>query len=213
MKIEKKEVDAIIIDYQKIKGKIIKKLNEFKKKRSNFDREEIFKELCFCLLTPQSRAELCWSCIEKIDRILSDENIDIVKLENALRGVRFHKTKAKRILEANTKIDWVMNALSQSDTPEEKRQWLLKNIKGLGMKEATHFLRNIGESGTLAILDRHILRKLKKIGIIGNIPVSLSKKNYLEIEKKLQQFSKKIGIPVSHLDFVFWYQETGRIFK
>jgi N-glycosylase/DNA lyase len=83
----------------------------------------------------------------------------------------------------------------------------------MGYKEASHFLRNIGFADDLAILDRHILKNLKIFGIIEEIPKSLSKKKYLEIEEKMRNLANEVNIPVSHLDLLFWSKETGEIFK
>jgi len=81
-------------------------------------------------------------------------------------------------------------------------------------KEASHFLRNIGRGDELAILDRHILRGLKMAGVIEEIPVSLSEKLYSEIEKAMKNFAlRKMKLPVSHLDFVFWHFFNGEVFK
>jgi N-glycosylase/DNA lyase len=95
----------------------------------------------------------------------------------------------------------------------QAREWLVANVKGIGYKEAGHFLRNIGFNQGLAILDRHILRNLKKLGIIDTVSDSLTKRQYLSIEVKMQEFSEAIHIPMSHLDFVLWYKETGEILK
>ena len=84
---------------------------------------------------------------------------------------------------------------------------------GIGYKEASHFLRNIGYGEDIAILDRHILKNLKLLNVISDIPASLSKKQYLLIEKKMKQFSKKINISLSHLDLLLWYREAGEVFK
>lgn len=89
----------------------------------------------------------------------------------------------------------------------------MKNVKGMGYKEASHFLRNIGFADDLAILDRHILKNLKIFGIIEEIPKSLSKKKYLEIEEKMRNLANEVNIPLSHLDLLFWSKETGEIFK
>ena len=88
-----------------------------------------------------------------------------------------------------------------------------KGIKGIGYKEASHFLRNVGKGKELAILDRHILRSLKDFGVIDCLPNSLSRKKYLEIEKNMGKLASQIGIPLSHLDIVLWCKETGEIFK
>ncbi len=94
----------------------------------------------------------------------------------------------------------------------ELREWLVKNIKGYGYKEASHFLRNIGFE-ELAILDRHVLKNLKNYGVIEEVPKSLTPKKYKEIEEKMRRFSKSVDIPISHLDLLFWSNETGEIFK
>ena len=57
------------------------------------------------------------------------------------------------------------------------------------------------------------LKNLKLFNVIENIPQSLNKKKYLEIEEQLKLFGKEINIPADHLDFVLWYKEAGEVFK
>ena len=209
----KKEIGEILAAYEQIRNDIEKKFRQFENTGSRLNKKEIFRELCFCILTVQSRAENCWKCIELLDNTGLLEKGSFEEISNRLKGVRFHNNKAQRIIEARSSLETLMHLLKQENDSKKIRQWLVKNIKGIGMKEATHFLRNIGLSDDLAILDRHILRKLNKLGIIKKIPESLSPKKYIEIEKRMQKFAKSIDVPASHLDFVFWYQETGRIFK
>ncbi|MCK4287766.1 MAG: hypothetical protein KAW86_01055, partial [Bacteroidales bacterium] len=75
------------------------------------------------------------------------------------------------------------------------------------------YLRNIGFVGNLAILDRHILKNLKIYNVINEIPKSLTFDKYIRIEDKMRKFSKEINISLGFLDFVFWYKETGEVFK
>ena len=89
----------------------------------------------------------------------------------------------------------------------------MKNVKGMGFKEASHFMRNIGIGNELAILDRHILKNMKLLGVIDEIPESITENVYLMLEKKLSEFSKSSRIPMEHLDFVLWYKEAGEVFK
>ena len=93
------------------------------------------------------------------------------------------------------------------------RNWLADNVLGIGMKEASHFLRNIGFGKDLAILDRHILKNLRKHAVIKDIPKVLTKQKYLEIEQAMKKFSDKIMIRLDELDLLFWSEETGQIFK
>jgi len=86
-------------------------------------------------------------------------------------------------------------------------------VKGIGLKEASHFLRNIGLGGDIAILDRHILKNLARLGVIQSVPPTLTSRRYLEIESSMKEFARSTGIPMDHLDFVLWYRETEDIFK
>jgi len=106
----------------------------------------------------------------------------------------------------------VMEALSNGFDPKELRDWLVTNVRGLGYKESAHFLRNIGYRG-LAILDRHILRNLKRFGVIRRLPPVLNRKRYLHIEEKFLRFADLVGIPIDELDLLFWSMETGVIRK
>ncbi len=190
--------------HQKIKDEIEKRLEEFKE-------GNIIEELIFCLLTPQSKAEKCWNAVLKLKNsglLIKGKEEEILK---KLNGIRFKYKKVRYIVEARKKLPILEKILNSP--PHEAREWLVKNIKGMGYKEASHFLRNIGKGEDFAILDRHILRNLKKFGIIDEIPKSLNRRKYTEIEKKMKEFSEKIGIPLSHLDLLLWYKETGKVFK
>ncbi len=91
------------------------------------------------------------------------------------------------------------------------REYLAENIKGFGYKESSHFLRNMGYSG-YAILDKHVLNAMVEFGIIKKRP-TMSKKNYLLLEKKLKKFSDELGIGMDELDFVLWSRKSGEILK
>ena len=93
------------------------------------------------------------------------------------------------------------------------REHLVREIKGLGYKEASHFLRNVGKGEDVAIIDRHILRNLVRFKMIKKIPATISREGYIELESAVKKLSKKLGISLSHLDMVLWARETGVIFK
>lgn len=215
---EKQTIKSIKKLYYSAKHKIISRLKEFKQLWKSGSDKGIFAELVFCLLTPQSKAKLCWAAVENLlkKNLLVKGNANQILKE--LAKVRFKYKKSEYIVEARTKFPVngkisVKSAISRSKNVCELRDWLVKNVKGLGYKEASHFLRNIGFGDRIAILDRHILRNMKKAGVIDGIPENLSKKRYLETEEKLERFSKKINIPMSHLDLLLWYKETGEVFK
>uniref|UniRef100_A0A7C3N7N8 8-oxoguanine DNA glycosylase/AP lyase n=1 Tax=candidate division WOR-3 bacterium TaxID=2052148 RepID=A0A7C3N7N8_UNCW3 len=211
-----KKNEELLKIYKKIKKDIVNRIKEFKRNGKNMTDNEILYELFFCLLTPQSKATLCWSSVEKIkkegEKILKEKE----KIKSCLYGVRFPNNKSKYIHHFyNEKFlkEKFFQELKNIESNFEKREFLVKNVKGMGYKEATHFLRNIGYGNDLAILDRHILKNLKEYSIIKNIPSSISRKRYIEIEEDMRKFSKKLDIPLENLDFVLWYKERGFIFK
>ncbi len=180
--------------------------------------EDIFAELAFCLFTPQSKARFCWQTVHAlIEKGLLLESTQ-AKVAKELSRVRFRNNKARYLIEARTLFAFngsvaLRPCLSRFANPADTRDWLVRNVKGLGLKEAAHFLRNIGRGEQLAILDRHILRNLCVLGVIDEIPASLTPKKYFDIEKKMQVFSEKIKIPPAHLDLLLWCRETGEVFK
>lgn len=204
--------------HRKIKGLIEERLAAFRRTWSEGE-EAVFCELAFCLLTPQSKAKVCWDAVERLRStgvLFAGGEREIAGL---LRPVRFWRKKAKFIVEARRRFTRggrlaLREELSPLlERPEEAREFLVREVRGMGYKEASHFLRNIGWGGSLAILDRHILRSLAELGVIESIPGSLGRRRYMEIEQKMREFSREIGIPMPHLDFVLWYSKTGEVFK
>jgi N-glycosylase/DNA lyase len=203
--------------YEKQKDPVQKRLQEFKQILER-DDHDVFAELCFCLLTPQSSAKTCWAAVNRLkERSLLLKGTP-GELEPLLNDVRFNESKAKYIVQARQQFSkngeiQVKPHLRSFVNNYELREWLVENVNGLGYKEASHFLRNVGLGEEFAILDRHILRNLKDFGLLPEIPVSLTKKRYLEIEEKVRRFSREIGIPMGELDLLLWSKETGWIFK
>lgn len=199
-------MDSIKKDYIKKKDEISSRLENFR----FIKKEDVYYELLFCLLTPQSNAKKCWQAVEQIKKahLTKDNLINILKTKT-----RFHNNKSRYILETKNSWGSLKDKLNSNLPTKELRNWISENIKGLGLKEASHFLRNIGKSNNqIAILDRHILRNLKKYSLIKEEKIK-SKKDYLEIEEKFLNFSRKVGIPADHLDLFFWSRENGEIFK
>jgi N-glycosylase/DNA lyase len=192
----KKTVDSCMQEFEKLGKK---------------ESEEIFKELCFCLLTANFSA----SGGIKIQKEINEGFLVLSESELAKKlselGHRFPNARAKFIFESRKYKDNIKEILNSFETESEKRNWLAKNIKGLGMKEASHFLRNIGYKN-LAIIDFHILDLLEKHKLIDR-PKTLTPKNYVEIENVLRQLAQKTNTKLGELDLYLWYKETGTILK
>jgi N-glycosylase/DNA lyase len=175
---------------------------------------DYYYELAYCLLTPQSsaaNAEVAVRMLKKGGLLQNDFNPSVV-LDSRSHYIRFHNTKGRWLLEAKKQLPDILTVLKQDVPSPLARSWLARNVLGLGWKEASHFLRNIGHRN-LAILDRHILRNLKRHGVIRAIPRTLTPSRYLKIEERFAQFAAYVGIPLDELDLVFWSRETGKILK
>ena len=180
--------------------------------------EAIFAELAFCIFTPQSKAISCWEAVNELNNKNLLFTATAKEISDNIYNVRFHNNKSKFLVQARDKFTIngklkIKEILKSFNNPLNLRKWIITNIKGIGYKEAGHFLRNIGLGLDLAILDRHILRNLKFYNAIEEIPHTLTPKIYLEIEQKMMEFCKDIEIPMSHIDLLFWAMQTGGIFK
>ncbi len=174
--------------------------------------EEWFSELCFCLLTANSRAKTAIAIQKELGFpgfiSLSQENLAQAILRNKHR---FYNNKSKYICQAREHrlIKSIINTHSSS---QQAREWLVSNIKGLGYKEASHFLRNTGHED-LAILDRHILRLLNEHDLLEEVPKTLTPKKYKEIEKIFKDLAIESNMTLSRLDLCMWYLKTGEVLK
>lgn len=188
------------------------KMKQFEKVRH--DRKRVFSELCFCLLTANSSAEMGIKVQNAMDEINGFVELSERELANKLKklGYRFYNVRAKYIVEArkNEPVLWL--AIKEGENEPDLRDWLVDNFKGLGYKEASHLLRNLGFEN-VAILDRHILRTLHEQGIIHEVPKSLDRKRYLKYEHELAQICKITKLKQGELDFYLWYLKTGKVLK
>ena len=185
-----------------IKLVVDKRLKEFSSIPRNF--ENLFRELAFCILTAGTSAELGIKTISHLgDTLFLGSHEEIQK---KLKEVyRFHTIRAGYLHEARNNFKKL-----DINSPDIREQ-LVKNIKGLGMKESSHFLRNIGFCD-YAIVDFHIVDILVKNSLIAK-PKTLTPKKYLEIESVLRELAEKTNTNLAELDLYLWYEETGKVLK
>lgn len=187
-----------------VRKKVDERIKEFE------NVEDKFSEICFCVLTANSSAEMGLKLQENLGNGFLNFSEDELREELKRHGYRF-PNRAGYICH-NRKYVNIEEILKNFSDERKARDWLVKNIKGFGYKEASHFLRNIGYKN-VAIIDRHILRLAERHGIIKQIPDTLSRKEYLGIEEKLERLAEEAGITLAELDLYLWYMETGKILK
>ncbi|MBS7248508.1 MAG: N-glycosylase/DNA lyase [Candidatus Freyarchaeota archaeon] len=189
-------------------GELIRsRIKEFK----SLPPEKWFSELCFCILTANSSAQIGIKAQEEIGNgFLTISKDSLARLLREL-GHPYYERRAEYIVEAR-KYSNIYEIISQFRDERQAREWLAKNVKGIGYKEASHFLRNVGYEN-VAIIDRHVIRAMIRYGLIDKMPKSLTRKKYLELEKVLEKVAKDAGLTLAELDLYLWYMETGKVLK
>lgn len=182
------------------------------------DDHRIFEELAFCIFTANTSAEMGAKAVDAVRNVLI--NGDASDMTRRLEGIyRFNNVRPAHIIHTRNYLKnslnfQLKNKIKSFKDKIELRDFfaLNKDIKGLGYKEASHFLRNIGFKG-YAILDKHIINSLFEFGILKTNDKPRNNKEYLEIEQKFKDFSKEIGIDMDELDLLLWSRKNGRILK
>ena len=224
-------------EYLLKKGRIAERLSEFDKfynepyswffengkmelrPVSKTDDERLFEELCFCIFTANTSAEMGLRAIDAVRNLLASGTAE--EMTKKLEGIyRFNNLRPQYIVHTReylkNNFDFkIKNKIEElKNNPAALREFFANNdgIKGLSYKEASHFLRNIGFKG-YAILDKHILSSMIEFNAADNIKIPLPAKHYPEIEQKLRLFSNEIGIPMDELDLLLWSRRNGKILK
>ena len=188
---------------------ILEKRDEFILMR-NAPAEELFSELCFCILAANTSAEmgLRTQKVVGIRRLISLSESDLSRLLHLVR-YRFYNVRSKFIVGARSVMNDLPEIVRSSDLAGS-REYLVENVPGIGYKEASHFLRNVGVF-KFAILDKHIQSILSEM---LNIRIgSMTSKRYIEIEEKMIEISEKYSMEPGIFDLYLWKIATGSIIK
>jgi len=196
---------------EQAKDLVEEKINEFKNLGLNGTELDLFSELCFCVLTANFSARGGIKAQNNIGKI-KFANLSLEELYNELLkvGHRFAWTRSKYIVENRSLIGKLKDILKLPTF--EGRKILVKSAKGIGWKEASHFLRNTGKMN-VAILDKNILRILYHEGIIKEIPKNWTEKKYLYIENIFFDLSNEFGKTPGETDLYIWYLIKGKVEK
>ncbi len=179
-----------------------KRWNSFLDLGKNGSEEELFSELSFCVLTANWSAKGGIKAQKEIGNGFCTFTRE--ELEDALRkvGHRFPSARSNYIVQNR----WIIGKLKRviSMPSEKAREYIIENVKGIGWKESSHFLRNVGV-GNVAILDKHIMRMMVSAKIIDEIPKRWTKSRYLDYESRLIPVAKHFKVSFGKLDLYMWY--------
>jgi len=213
-----REIEQLLKEYHAKRAAIRERLAEFRALWREPD-ERLFEEVAYCILAIQTKARASDAAVRDLKAnslLLSGKAAAIARF---LRSrTRFHNHKAAYLVAARERFRtggrWTLKeTLAAFRSPEEARDWLVREVDGFSMKEASHLLRNIGFSDGLAILDRHVLRNLVRHGVIRAIPKTLTPRRYREIEARWRRFADAIGVSLAEMDLLFFSRGAGGILK
>jgi len=212
------ELRDIRLAHAKNRAEILARLGEFALVHESGSDDKFWEEMVYCFFTGGCSARMGLRSIEAVRPLL--RNGSFSELSQALSGVhRFPFARSRYIVETRAFLEShctmrIRDSLFEVNDPIERRDWLVseKRIKGLGYKEASHFLRNVGFRG-YAILDKHVLQCMFELQLIDEPKPPSSRKRYLDVEQKLREFARKVRIDFDELDLVLWSLRTGEVLK
>ena len=213
-------VESIRATHKARRTEIQARLAEFDDVWRKGSDARLWEELVFCIFTAGASARMGMKAIEAVRPLLM--NGKRAEMTKALRKAGAHRFPVERpgyiVVARNFLRDHcgfrLREQLQSFSNPIERRDWLAqeKGIKGLGYKESSHFLRNIGLKGH-AILDKHVVRCLADLKIVENPRPPTSRGRYLEIEEKLKRLAVEVQVDFDELDLVLWSMKTGEVLK
>jgi N-glycosylase/DNA lyase len=213
-------VERVVATHRARRKEIRKRLGEFQDVWRNGSDARLWEELAYCIFTAGASARMGLSSVEAVrSLLLAGEPEEMTRALKRAGAHRFPVARPRYIVttrnyfKANFDMALRKRLRSFSD-PCERRDWLAqdKQVKGLGYKEASHFLRNIGVKGH-AILDKHVVRCLAEVGVLENAKPPSNRRKYLEVEKEFARFARAVKIDFDELDLVLWSMKTGEILK
>lgn len=207
-------------------------LDERKPQTSSWERmteDELWRELVACILGSRVRFEVAHSAVERLDKmrllcesrrvlrfdqyekdvqgVLADEYFTLGGLTK--RRYPFFRSRANQIRRAAERIykshGAIRDFLSVACDIRETRRYLASEISGLGPKQASLFLRNIGYTSNVAVLDVHVLTYMSWVGL-SDMPLKSvsSVRKYEMMENTFIEHSYSLGYKPDCFDLAVW---------
>jgi len=213
-------IDSLRVAHAARRKEIRVRLREFRRVWRTASDQRLWEEMVYCIFTAGASAKMGLRSVEAIRPLLATGPQQA--MTRALVAAGAHRFPNARPGYVVITRDYLQGSFSMRlrerlkgfRDPFERRDWLATEprIKGLGYKEASHFLRNVGFQG-YGILDKHVVRCLGELGVIDSPKPPTTRKRYLEIEARMRQFAGDVGIDFDELDLVLWSMKTGEVLK
>ena len=213
-------VERVVATHRARRKEIRKRLGEFDEVWRKGSDARLWEELAYCIFTAGASARMGLDSVAAVRSLLLNGEAEAMTAALKQAGAhRFPVARPQYIVVTRNyfRAQFGMalrKRLREFSDPVERRDWLAqeKQVKGLGYKESSHFLRNIGVKGH-AILDKHVMRCLTEVGVVDSAKPPQTRQKYLAVEQELIRFAKDIRVDFDELDLVLWSMKTGEILK
>lgn len=195
----------------------------------DMDEKSILRELIICILGSGVRYELAAAYADEIlsnptfisqqqsEPSLADEISSILSLPTYCKIEKKQYTKyrypkrgakhvARSIKSIRDKHSSIKKLLKKKLDTRHLRKELIILCPGIGPKQGSHFLKNIGYTEDIAVLDRHIVRYMEAAEKNEICKRTLSRlDNYELVEKRFQKITEKFSHSPSIVDQSMWF--------
>lgn len=213
-------IDRLRVTHAARRKDIRARLKEFHQVWRTGSDARLWEELVYCIFTAGASAKMGLRSVEAVRPLLKAGRRPAMTRALVEAGAhRFPNARPAYVVSTRSYLQKsismrLRDRLNSFRDPFERRDWLAREpqIKGLGYKEASHFLRNVGFKG-YGILDKHIVRSLAELGVIDSPKPPAGRHRYLAIEARMREFANEVQIDFDELDLVLWSMKTGEILK
>lgn len=147
-------------------------------------------------------------CPEVLEASLAELLRRPFQLETGMRRYRFPESRARQLAATATAVrteaHGLANLLAGFERIQDAREWFVDHAPGLGPKQASMFLRNVGASYDLAVLDRHVINYMIAVGLTTDPAPTRRMADYRRDEIILRDHAAEFGLPVGFLDWAVW---------
>lgn len=192
---------------------------------------KLLSELVLCILSSQEKYEVALGAMKMLqkDNVLKipQNRIELKEIKREIkrtlsRPIRFNyngKGYSRRLRFFNKKCDYIIQTvqniylndltikeiLSSKCCIQETRNQIINYSIGLGPKQASMFLRNVGYHSELAVLDKHVIDYMKMMGMTTTSTTGFSNiRQYQIAELRLKSYAETYNVSLLHLDMAIW---------
>ncbi|REJ78732.1 MAG: hypothetical protein DWQ47_04605 [Acidobacteria bacterium] len=193
---------------------------------SRMTEDNLWRELVACILGSRVRFEAAHSALERMERrrLFSEsrrstcfqkyeqdvmEALSEPETPDEPNRYPFFRVRSNQIRKAAERLyengDTLRSFLEGSRDIREARRRLSLEVSGLGPKQASLFLRNIGYTAHVAVLDIHVLTYMNWVGLTEAPIKSVSTvRKYEALEDAFIEHAYSFGYPPDHFDLAVW---------